>query len=355
MNTHPVNFKRFMMLLALAGFLGVSATIRDFQRFSGEEPKPSLQSLDGIIQDLRARYPDRESVAENSPEIAAILTQFADREVADREVVSPGGRSEAGKARLLAAEILLLGGQLRDGRDLLGDVVNRGPLDEDRAQALYLLGEVYFFKELYVPQAQETAGSRTNAIHSWRLLSERYPSSPWARRIERPLKYLKLLEGEALPPFREKFSAQGSETECSLDALRGKVVVLDFWRSSTRGTEESERELARDMLGALDKYPDLKGKVEVLGINLDIGRAAFESAVKAWQIPWPQHHDGLQFETPLAKHFGIPREPHRVVIDPEGRLVYMGADHDGFFRALNQELKRVRGVTDPPAAPAEKR
>ena len=153
-------------------------------------------------------------------------------------------------------------------------------------------------------------------------------------------------------PFHDTFHALGrglekeGDLERSSEEFLGKVLVLDFWKSSTPGQKDFEIQLATDMKSNIRTYPDLKGRVEILGVNLDSRTVDFARAVSDWSIPWPQHHDSLGFETPLARFFGIPRGPHLVVLDPEGHLAYMGADRNAFFRALTRELRRIRGVEE---------
>jgi hypothetical protein len=210
--------------------------------------------------------------------------------------------------------------------------------------ALYLLGEYYFHRSLYVSQAAEKKKAQDKARESWKALLQRHPASIWYGKAALPLKYLELREGGAAPAFREKFRSRDEEKEYLLEDLKGKVLVLDFWRSSTPGQGDFEKRFARDLLQLLDEYPDLKGRVIVLGVSLDSRRADFEAAMRDWGLPWPQHHDGLGFETPLAGLFAIPTVPHWAVVSPEGKVAFLGADdEDAFRRALSGELQRLTG------------
>jgi hypothetical protein len=246
---------------------------------------------------------------------------------------------------LLAAEVLFLGGASSEGRQLLDQVAKNGASEDGRARALYLLGEQLFFLEKYLPEPASEGSAKPSAYQYWQALNEKYPDSAWSRRAAVPLRYLRFLKGEPLPAFRETFHALGqSDVDRSSDALRGKVLVLDFWKGSTPGQQDFEIQLATDMKSNFERYPDLRGRVEILGVNLDLRTVDFARAVNDWRVPWPQHHDTLGFDTPLARLLGIPRAPHLVVMDPAGHLAYMGADRQAFFRSLTQELRRLRGV-----------
>lgn len=326
---------------------------------------PSDSALAALVRELKERYPDRESVTENYRAIADRLIEFA-----EEGLLEPEPATESGKALILAAEVLFQGGEGADARALLAAVASQGSRKEDRAQALFLLGSHYFFREKFTATG-EGRQSRACASYYWRLLVGRYPDSAWTKRVvSGPLRYIDLLEGKPVPSFRETFEVLTSDPdsdvgesnehqepgkeepaggqkaataeEFTLEGLRGKVVVLDFWRSTTPGQQKFETTFSRDLAGMLEEYPELRATVVVLGINLDARRSDFEAAVKAWQMPWPQHHDGLGFETPLVKLFGLPLEPQRMVLEPGGKVVYLGADREEFFQSLSAVLRRAR-------------
>ena len=87
---------------------------------------------------------------------------------------------------------------------------------------------------------------------------------------------------------------------------------------------------AKERLGPKSRYvsPEVPGTRGEVRIEV----ADFEAAVRDWEIPWPQHHDGLGFETPLAGLFAIPSEPHWAVVSPEGKVVFLGSDDENAFR-----------------------
>jgi hypothetical protein len=258
------------------------------------------------------------------------------------------GPEAADQARFLAAEILFLGGDAIGGRALLEEIASESPQIEHRAKALYLLGEYYFHRFLYLSQAAEKKKARDKAFEIWKALCRRYSESPWCGKAALPLRYLELRQGGEAPAFGGKFRSKEGEKEYSPEDLKGKVLVLDFWRSSTPGQKDFETKFAKDLLQILKEFPALQGRVLVLGVNLDARSVDFEAAVRDWEIPWLQHHDGLGFETPLAGLFAIPSEPHWAVVSPEGKVAFLGSDDENAFRrALSDEMKRLTGKSVP--------
>ncbi|MGQ9592019.1 MAG: peroxiredoxin family protein [Planctomycetota bacterium] len=210
---------------------------------------------------------------------------------------------------------------------------------------MYLLGALYFFRERYVASAPEGGGpAPASAKAYWDVLLARFPETEWARRVERPLRYLRLLSGEAPPDVGGTFELGGKAFERSLSELRGKVACLIFSRGRTRELRELESAVGSDLRAAFGRMDALKGRVSVLEIRLgakgdEQGGARGEAA-----LPWPVLYDPRGFESPFVRDLGIPYAPHFVVLDPEGRPAYAGGDGAKFRSALARELERWKGA-----------
>lgn len=301
------------------------------------DPDPA-QEYGVLLEELRRAYPDRDSMELNFQKAADMLKAFI-----QKHPTTP----EAAQARALAGEVLLLGGDNAAARRHWEALARFGPGDEDRARGLYLLGDHYFLRDSQNAARQE---KYLNAAHAYfRALEERFPETRWAQAARKPLRYLGILRQKALPSFEASFHVENKQIQVTSASLRGKLLILVFWRSNTQGQGGFEATLARDLASTLDKYPELQGRVEVLGVNLDRDRAAFETAVARWGILWPQNHDGKGFQSSLAELVGIPRVPHLAVVSPEGELLYLGADTKVFFARATQALRECRKAV--PAAP----
>ena len=186
------------------------------------------------------------------------------------------------------------------------------------------------------------------AASYWKELAADHPSSPWRARLQQPMRYLEFVGGgRDLPPrFEGAFQSSAGALQIGPDALRGKVCLVLFWDSSAVGVTEQVRELDGAVERNLREYPDLVGKVQVLGVNLDATRELYEAAVKERGIDWPEHFDGRGFDSPLVHTLALPRLPQWMVVSAEGKIVYLGSDYGQFGAHGGREMRRVRGLEE---------
>ena len=97
-----------------------------------------------------------------------------------------------------------------------------------------------------------------------------------------------------------------------LSAYRGKIVVLVFW-GTWCGPCMREVPHERALSERLKDKP-----FAVLGVNCDGDKQAALGAIKSEQISWPNWHDGVPGEGPIAKRYHIRQYPSVFVIDGKG-------------------------------------
>jgi thiol-disulfide isomerase/thioredoxin len=128
-------------------------------------------------------------------------------------------------------------------------------------------------------------------------------------------------------PEMEYNSLDGQKV--SLQALKGKIVMVDFW-ATWCGPCMAE---AEHMVQLHEKYGP-KGLV-ILGISLDRDLGALKRVIQEKKFVWPNYMDRGKFSGP----WGVEGIPHSVIISPDGVVLWVG--HPGNIdRAMEDAFKK---------------
>lgn len=114
------------------------------------------------------------------------------------------------------------------------------------------------------------------------------------------------------PPLAPDFTLKTLQDEqVTLSALKGKVILLDFWATWCGPCKESIPHLVQI-------YKDFKTKgFEVIGLSMDRGdERVVRNFVKTMDIPYPV----LIAPDEVAKKYGVTGLPTTFLIDREGRI-----------------------------------
>ena len=102
----------------------------------------------------------------------------------------------------------------------------------------------------------------------------------------------------------------------SLESLRGKVVLVDFW-ASWCGPCRRENPA---VVAAYNKFKD-KG-FDIYSISLDNNVARWQAAIVQDKLAWPNHvSDLMGWRSPVAKMYGVSGIPYNVLLDKEGKIL----------------------------------
>lgn len=102
----------------------------------------------------------------------------------------------------------------------------------------------------------------------------------------------------------------------TIDSLRGRIVLLDFWASWCAPCLEQIPHLRqlRDRHGS-DRF-------EIVAISLDrADRRQLVSWIHRQRLDWPQIHDGRAFNGSTARLFGVNALPASLLLNRDGVVV----------------------------------
>lgn len=101
----------------------------------------------------------------------------------------------------------------------------------------------------------------------------------------------------------------------SLESLRGKIVLIDFWASWCGPCRRENPKVVK----AYAKYKD-QG-FEILGVSLDRTKSRWVDAIAKDGLTWPQVSDLQGWKSEFAKLYGVTSIPHTVLLDAEGKIL----------------------------------
>jgi len=113
----------------------------------------------------------------------------------------------------------------------------------------------------------------------------------------------------------------------SLDDLKGKVVLMDFWATWCAPCRESTPSLKR--FAERSKQDSFV----ILGISADSDGAKLQEYLARESVGWPQYWDKVRT---IENLFGVRALPTFVVLDGDGRIVYANT---GWSVTRERELK----------------
>ncbi len=118
-------------------------------------------------------------------------------------------------------------------------------------------------------------------------------------------------------------------TDLSLNQLRGKYLILDFWGSWCGWCIKGFPEMK-------NYYKKYSGKFEILGVDCNDSEEKWKEAIKKNELPW-KHVYNTRNST-VTTDYAIEGYPTKIVIDPDGKIVKTIVGEDPKFYEFLDEL-----------------
>ncbi len=263
----------------------------------------------GLIEELFQAHSDHPQLATLLPERWMSMANAGQMDELDQELDTILEANEAGP---LAAEagyykvMVAVRSQAGDEKTLatIEDFARRNPEDDRGAMLLFQAADRFL---------TDATPEQKKALHA-RVLED-YPNSSAAGQVKAAARLLDAVG----KPVELSFTDAISGEEVSMEKLRGKVVVLDFW-ATWCGPCIAE---LPNMLSIYNEYKE-KG-VEFIGVSLDApedqgGLEKLRNFVKENELPWLHYYQGNGWESEFSRSWGINSIPAIFVVDQQGNL-----------------------------------
>ena len=140
------------------------------------------------------------------------------------------------------------------------------------------------------------------------------PDSELRARIADDLKRLDLL---GKPLSLEGTTVQGQRLQ--LAKFRGSVVLVVFFAAWSPPSKDALTTAKRAVASMRSD------SVVAIGVSLDTQKPPLERLLQQQEISWPILYDGLGWESPLARRYGVNALPTAWLVDKRGRLRSLSA------------------------------
>ena len=168
-------------------------------------------------------------------------------------------------------------------------------------------------------------------LKAWRQkIDPKLNNHPYTKQLDEYIRLAAFGVGSVMPNFTLK-TPDGKDI--SLKDFEGKYVLVDFWASWCGPC-------LREMPNVVKLYKECKGKnFEIFGVSLDNKKDAWEKAIKANGMKWPQGSDLKGWGSEPARLCNVSAIPFTVLIDPEGEVIAI----DLRGEQLHAKVKEVLG------------
>lgn len=180
------------------------------------------------------------------------------------------------------------------------------------------------------------SGKEEEGVAALRTYLDLDPNSSEAGQARAVVANIRMVDAKVAPSFAVR-SHTGEDL--TLEKLRGKIVLLDFWASWCGPCRRDMPEIRK-----ISKKYAADGFV-MIGINLDSSRPSFEAYIKEEGISWQQYYDGLGWSNRIARLYRVFSIPHTVLIDQDGVIQATGLRATALADKIGELLQKLQKQT----------
>ncbi|WP_454879772.1 redoxin domain-containing protein [Sphingobacterium detergens] len=205
----------------------------------------------------------------------------------------------------------------QDEKDLGIDYISKHPRSFASLMALE-----YFLRRLTLRQIEDL----------WDSLDETLRQTPLGKKFRKQIDRMNAVQiGRIAPDFSARDTAGNM---VSLDSLKGKYLLLDFW-ASWCGPCRNENPYV------VKAYEKFKAKnFEILGISLDdeTTKEKWLKAIQEDQLVWKQVSDLKGWQSEVAELYHVRGIPQNFLLDPMGVIIATNLREEELLKTLEDIL-----------------
>jgi peroxiredoxin/Flp pilus assembly protein TadD len=249
------------------------------------------------------------------------MARFNEAAEAARKAIALKPSNEAEIQNLLGVELYIQGDEAH-----LGEAISAFGRALELAKGK--IPEVYFNLG-YALIKQGKVADGINALREYLKAAPDGATSYEARAVIANPK----LAGERLARDFKVMTTDGKEV--SLESLKGKIVLLDFWATWCGPCRMEMPEVRR----IWEKYRG--DRFVLVGISLDDDRHALDQFVAKMHITWPQYYEG-DGTVSVSGLYGVHAIPESFLIDQDGVIRAAGLRGSELDAKITELLKKLK-------------